>query len=82
MKNFRLLLAAAVVFGAGSAFSSFEKAQDEFIQVAPGVIVPENEAGPGHCENDGPGCRYISNGAGGYTNIDGASLKLWVPDQN
>lgn len=82
MKNLKLLLALAVVLGAGSAFSTAEKAQEEFIQVEPGNIVPENEAGPGHCENGGPGCRYVSNGSGGYTNIDGASLKLWVPQQN
>ncbi len=82
MKNLKLLLALAVVLGAGSAFSTSEKAQEEFIQVAPNVIVPESEAGPGTCQDDGPGCRYVSNGSGGYTNIDGASLKLWVPQQN
>lgn len=82
MKNLKLLLALAVVLGAGSAFSTVKEAQEEFIQVEVGNIVPENEAGPGHCENNGPGCRYVSNGSGGYTNIDGATLKLWVPDQN
>ncbi|WP_306565193.1 hypothetical protein [Flavobacterium lindanitolerans] len=61
MKNFKLLLAAAVVFGAGSAFTTLKSAPGEFV-LDGGDYIPKDTA-PGNCETGGDVCTYIWNGS-------------------
>lgn len=72
MKNFKFLLVAAVVFAAGSAFTT-QKTQDLYILTSNGYL-PIDQAGPGHCENGGSGCEFEKIGSEFYP-LDRA---VWV----
>ncbi len=62
MKNFKLLLAAAVVFGAGSAFTTAkEKTADQVYVDVNGIRTPIEQAN-GRCVDEGPYCQYTLNG--------------------
>ncbi|WP_277015000.1 DUF6520 family protein [Flavobacterium lindanitolerans] len=62
MKNFKLLLAAAVVFGAGSAFTTAKVKTAEQVYVdVDGIRTPIEQA-DGKCELGGPYCQYTLDG--------------------
>lgn len=62
MKNLKLLLAAAVVLGAGSAFTTAKEKTAEQVYVdVDGIRTPIEQA-DGNCEDGGPYCQYTLNG--------------------
>lgn len=61
MKNFKLLLVAAVVLGAGSAFTTLKSAPGEFV-LDNGNYIPKDTA-PGQCISEpSEVCTYILEG--------------------
>lgn len=62
MKNLKLLLAAAVVLGAGSAFTTAKEKTAEQVYVdVDGIRTPIEQAN-GQCVPDGDYCQYTLNG--------------------
>ncbi len=60
MKNLKLMLAAAVVLGAGSAFTTLKSAPGEYVNDNGSFIL--KDTAPGNCVEGGDICTYIKVG--------------------
>ena len=89
MKNFKLMLALAVVLGAGSAFTSATKAAAGESCYKVGSTFSRQLSG-GTCQNDAtnPYCTYTYTGAGvagvdqnpsNYQPVASTASKRWIP---
>jgi len=72
MKNFKLLLATAVMFAVGSAFTAAEKnaVAGEYVLIGSTYVLKSSRPASGHCEdNDQAICDYTkTNPSGNNTN--------------
>ncbi|WP_277014292.1 hypothetical protein [Flavobacterium lindanitolerans] len=78
MKNLRLLLALAVVLGAGSAFTTHESVTGgTYVKVGPDDYRPLGTEGPGMCIESGEGCHFQKIGENQYEALDSF---VWLPE--
>ncbi|MBB5440082.1 hypothetical protein HDC92_003780 [Pedobacter sp. AK017] len=76
MKNLKLLLALAVVLGAGSAFTTQRSSQDIYVRTSEGVYEPLGTEGPGECGASGPGCHFEKIG----DDFQALDSQVWQPN--
>jgi hypothetical protein len=77
MKNLRLLLALAVVLGAGSAFTTQKHSTGGvYVKVGPNDYRPLGTEGPGNCIESGDGCHFEKIGEDEFEALDSF---VWLP---
>ncbi|OJX54853.1 MAG: hypothetical protein BGO88_02980 [Flavobacterium sp. 38-13] len=78
MKNFKLLLALAIVLGAGSAFTTIKEDSTTIYVKVDGVFTPQDEAGSGRCiDQDNDHCQYTLVSPNNYQPVPGDVDRAW-----
>ena len=78
MKNLKLLLALAVVLGAGSAFTTQKHSTGGvYVKVGPNDYRPIGTEPAGECLGSGDGCHFEKIGEDNYQALDSF---VWLPE--